>query len=49
MDWCQVEMGEERGRQMRALFEDLLAEPCPCARGLRCPLSPRAAELPPAV
>jgi hypothetical protein len=46
MDWCQIEMGEERGRQMRAVFEDLLGEPCPCAQGKTCPLTPRPEAMP---
>jgi len=41
MDWCQIEMGEERGRQMREVFEDLLGEPCPCVQGKTCPFVPR--------
>jgi len=41
MNWCQVEMGEERGQQMCEVLGDLLGEPTPCAQGLTCPLVPR--------
>lgn len=46
MDWCQVEMGEERGAEMRALFERLLGHPCPCYGGGTCPLLPDAERAP---
>ena len=50
VDWCQVEMGEERGAEIHALFEQLLGGACPCYSEGRCPLAPaaeREAEAPP--
>lgn len=38
MDECQIVLGVEEGRRVRAQIEDLSGAPCPCIQGRRCPL-----------
>lgn len=40
--FCQVRLGVERGAEAIALVEAVTGQPCPCKRGLVCPLMPVA-------
>lgn len=38
--------GRDKAVEVRALVEDAIGGPCPCARGLRCPLLPQGVSEP---
>lgn len=42
--FCQAQLGERLGNEVIALVEKVDGQPCPCKRGLPCPLAPPAAE-----
>lgn len=42
--YCQALLGERLGGEVVALIEKVDGQPCPCKRGLPCPLAPPAAE-----
>lgn len=37
---CKVLLGEVRGGEVNELVERVTGGPCPCKRGLTCPLLP---------
>lgn len=42
MLFCQTRLGIERGAEAIALVERVTGQPCPCKRGLVCPLRPES-------
>ena len=44
MAQCERLFGQERAEKISAHIEMLFEEPCPCKRGLACPLVPNATE-----
>jgi hypothetical protein len=43
---CEVMWGDEKAVAIRALVEESIGGPCPCRRGLACPVLPKDLVLP---